>query len=76
MFLLEILGNLAIVGTFLPEIEIWDLDVINSIQPMMILGGEEVQNQKKTKKFKKQNKLKPESHTDAVMSLSLNSHRR
>lgn len=28
------------VGTFLPEIEIWNLDVLNAIEPTIILGGE------------------------------------
>lgn len=46
-------GNYAIVGTFLPEIEIWNLDVLNVIEPTFTLGGEIVQNSKKVKKFKK-----------------------
>jgi len=33
-------GNYAIVGTFLPEIEIWNLDVLNVIEPTFTLGGE------------------------------------
>ena len=45
-------GNYAIVSTFLPEIEIWDLDVLNVIEPTMILGGEiENPDKKKIKKF-------------------------
>jgi len=27
-------------GTFLPEIEIWDLDTIDAIEPYSTLGGE------------------------------------
>jgi periodic tryptophan protein 1 len=40
ILLLYRLGNLAIVSSFLPEIEIWDLDVNNAIEPLLILGGE------------------------------------
>jgi len=32
-------GNYAIVGTFNPEIEIWDLDVLNCIEPKYTLKG-------------------------------------
>lgn len=32
-------GNYAIVGTFLSEIEIWDIDLADAIEPTLILGG-------------------------------------
>jgi periodic tryptophan protein 1 len=32
-------GNYAIVSTFLPEIEIWDLDLADAIEPTLTLGG-------------------------------------
>lgn len=32
-------GNYAIVSTFLPEIEIWDIDLSDAIEPALILGG-------------------------------------
>jgi periodic tryptophan protein 1 len=32
-------GNYAIVSSFLPEIEIWNLDLTEAIQPDLILGG-------------------------------------
>lgn len=65
-------GNFAIVGTFLPEIEIWNLDVLNVIEPAFTLGGEIVQNSKKVKKFKKaKQQLKPGSHSDAVLALNI-----
>lgn len=66
-------GNYAIVSTFLPEIEIWDLDLVNCVEPRAILGGEIKQNLGKVKKFKKpQSKFKEGSHTDSVLSISLN----
>ena len=33
-------GNFCAVGTFLPGIEIWNLDVINALEPSCVLGGE------------------------------------
>jgi len=70
-------GNFIAVGTFLPEIEIWNLDVINTIEPVMVLGGEDLaaQPKKKSKKFQLKPKLKAGSHTDAVMTLSSNRFR-
>lgn len=59
-------GNYVAVGTFDPEIEIWDLDVIDSMYPDAILGQQEEGKKKKSKK------ANSDYHTDAVMSLSWN----
>lgn len=32
-------ANFLAVGTFMPQIEIWNLDVIDTVQPAAILGG-------------------------------------
>lgn len=45
-------GNYAIVSSFLPEIEIWNLDVVNVLEPSVILGGEIETTKKKVKQFK------------------------
>jgi periodic tryptophan protein 1 len=67
-------GNFAIVSSFLPEIEIWNLDVTEAVEPDLVLGGEITTNKKKPTNFKnKAKKWKEGSHTDAVLSLSLNS---
>ncbi len=66
-----------IVGTFSPEIEIWNLDSENC-EPVFVLGcfDESEKRKKVVKNFKKQSQVNeaiPENtHTDAVMSLSLN----
>jgi len=69
------------VGTFLPEIEIWNLDS-SSTDPVAILGSVDLSEKAKANtvvsKYKK-NKAPPVAfsdvtHTDAVMSLSLNPH--
>jgi periodic tryptophan protein 1 len=66
-------GNYAIVASFLPEIEIWNLDVVNVIEPTIILGGEADESSKKrVNQFKQKKKLKQDSHTDSVISLGLN----
>ena len=79
-------GSFLAVGTFQPGIEIWNMDVIDVLEPVATLGGREArvaptvpQSKKKKKKKNKtqlQNELlgelRPGSHSDAVMSLSWN----
>ena len=70
-------GNMVAVGTFDPDIEIWDVDVVEIMYPNAILGGSRV-NKKEEKKKKKKKKKKEkknandEYHVDAVMCLSAN----
>ncbi|KIX04305.1 uncharacterized protein Z518_05172 [Rhinocladiella mackenziei CBS 650.93] len=82
-------GNFVAVGTMSPEIEIWDLDVVDSMYPNAILGQEpepsaeeQEQNEesstskKKSKKKKKKPKANDEYHVDAVLALAANRHHR
>ena len=65
--------NYCAIGTFSPEIEIWNLDQVDVMYPHMILG-EAVKQSKKSKKKKVQKPptALPQGHTDAVLSLSWN----
>lgn len=79
-------GNFVAVGTFDPGIEIWNADVLNVLEPTVMLGGEDTSaaDAKWAKKFGVTNTPKPKfrsnngtglrngSHTGAVMSLSWN----
>ena len=79
-------GNFMAVGSFEPGIEIWNLDVIDAVEPVVTLGGadyeaarhlDDSKNSSKTKKKKKKNKVpeipvKPGSHKDAVLGLAWN----
>lgn len=80
-------GNMAAVGTFDPDIEVWDLDLVESMYPDAILGhgadkgkeSEVLENKEKDGKKKKKKKKKKrvggvndKFHVDAVMSLSAN----
>lgn len=81
-------GNFCAVGTFGPGIEIWNLDVLNALEPSCVLGGEDTtmadeimrhnlmnaskKNNTKLDTMAQKPGLKPGSHTDAVMSLSWN----
>ncbi|EXJ84804.1 hypothetical protein A1O3_05476 [Capronia epimyces CBS 606.96] len=81
-------GNFVAVGTMSPEIEVWDLDVVDGMYPNAILGqapepepqdgGDSKSSEKKSKKKKK--KAKPKSndeyHVDAVLALAANRHHR
>ncbi|KAL2059290.1 hypothetical protein ABVK25_000582 [Lepraria finkii] len=75
--------NFVAVGTFDPDIEIWDLDIIDCMYPNAILGqdGEETkgdanQELKKKKKRKKSKKASDDYHVDAVLSLAANRQHR
>ncbi|KAK9811052.1 hypothetical protein WJX73_009420 [Symbiochloris irregularis] len=80
-------GNLAAVGSMGPGIEIWNLNVVDTVEPLACLGGPETSaageaagdgsaedGQKTTKKKKKKRKpaLREGSHTDAVLGLAWN----
>jgi periodic tryptophan protein 1 len=69
------IGNYIAVGSFDPAIEIWNLDVLDPLEPSAVLGGvvEEKKYLKKgSKKGKIQQHLSVGSHEDAVMGLSWN----
>jgi periodic tryptophan protein 1 len=71
-------ANFVAVGTFDPDIEIWDLDTIDCMYPNAILGqgGEDEDPKKKKKKKKKSKKANDDYHVDAVLSLAANRHHR
>ena len=78
-------GNFVAVGTMIPEIEIWDLDVVDSMYPNAILGQEPeastgTNGARSGKRGKKKEKRKPKAnddyHVDAVLALAANRHHR
>ena len=77
-------GNFVAIGTMSPEIEIWDLDVVDSMYPNAILGQEPVESSqangtfegKGKKKKKKRPKANDDYHVDAVLALAANREHR
>mmetsp|Transcript_27807 Transcript_27807/g.63691 ORF Transcript_27807/g.63691 Transcript_27807/m.63691 type:complete len:603 (-) Transcript_27807:399-2207(-) len=81
-------ANLCAVGTFEPGIEIWNLDVLDVLEPVCVLGGEagaglgagapipkfssSTSGKKKRRGRRPPPGLKPGSHADAVMALAWN----
>lgn len=63
-------GNFAAVGTFQPEIEVWNVDVVDALYPHYIIGEQSAEEKKKAKV--KQPKKSATHHTDAVLGLSWN----
>ncbi|KAF3440723.1 hypothetical protein FNV43_RR19009 [Rhamnella rubrinervis] len=63
-------GNFIAVGSMEPSIEIWDLDIIDEVQPCLVLGG--IVEKKKKKGKKTSIKYKEDSHTDSVLGLAWN----
>lgn len=71
------IGNFAAIGTFDPQIEIWNLDCVDKAFPDLILGEPEpnsIPSVKKSKNKKKKSKSQhiTTHHTDAILSLSHN----
>jgi periodic tryptophan protein 1 len=70
-------ANFVAVGTMDPDIEIWDLDIVDSMYPNAVLGqgsetATEVDKAKRKKKKKKSKKPNDNYHVDAVLSLAAN----
>ena len=80
----DLRGNYVAVGTFDPDIEIWDLDTVDRMYPNAILGqgGQEAKAapsqelKKKKRKSKKSKKANDNYHVDAVLSLAANRQHR
>lgn len=68
------IANFVAIGSFEPDIEIWDLDTVDCMYPNAILGqgGNAEEDKKKRKKKKKSKKANDEYHVDAVLSLAAN----
>ncbi|TDH68056.1 hypothetical protein CCR75_004195 [Bremia lactucae] len=77
-------GSYVAVGTFKPGIEIWNLDILDVLEPTATLGGEDDRGLRNvavpgpTTSLKRNSKLvlKKASHQDAVMSLDWNRNHR
>lgn len=66
------LGNFAAIGTFDPQIEVWNLDCVDKAFPDLILGEPAQNSFAAVSKKKKKSKIQSTHHTDAVLSLSHN----
>lgn len=69
-------GNFVAIGTFEPEIELWDLDLMDSMFPTAILGKCDRPEARALGTGKKKRKLKVANenyHVDAILSLTSNS---
>ena len=76
-------SNHVAVGTFDPDIEVWNLDIIDGMYPSAVLGAggqEEAQStvagEKKKIKRKRSKKARDDYHVDAVLSLAANRQHR
>ena len=70
-------GSFAAISTLEPEIEIWNLDVLDALQPAQVLGGRNGDGgaqkpEKKSKKRRNREGFKAGSHTDSVLALAWN----
>lgn len=70
----EVTANFIAVGTLNPWIEIWDLDLMDSLEPEFLLGTnlDDAKSSKKKKKGTLGKKQKVNGHKDAVLDLAYN----
>ncbi|KAK3336512.1 WD40-repeat-containing domain protein, partial [Cercophora scortea] len=68
----DAVGNFVAIGTFDPDIEIWDLDTVDCMYPNAILGQGGNNELEKKKKKKKNKKANDDYHVDAVLALAAN----
>ncbi|KAF2723325.1 WD40 repeat-like protein [Polychaeton citri CBS 116435] len=71
-------GNFCAVATMDPDIEIWNLDIVDSMYPSAILGAATIGDAtfEKKKKSKKSKKSNDSYHVDSVLALASNPNHR
>lgn len=71
------IGSIAAVGTMEPDIELWNLDIVDCMYPNAILGqGGQEELSDKPRKKKKSRRPRDEYHVDAVLALAANKQHR